>query len=86
MTDGSNQASDDNPSIVYSADRLFRAVKDDSPAGWVEDDRLVWQAQYYDAKSDSWERGGYYASSADAVQGARRGKSTSDMLNNLIGG
>lgn len=68
--------------IVYSTDRLYRAVKTDEQAGFFEQDNLVWQAQYFDA--NRWQRGAYYETADQAIEGARRGKQTADLFNSLF--
>lgn len=64
----------------------FMAVYEDGEAGLFEDD-LRWQARWYDGNSyhpDGYQRGGYYATEEEAVQGAKRGKETQDRINRLF--
>jgi hypothetical protein len=54
----------------------FRGVYEDSAPGFFEDD-LRWQAQWQwdnSRNADGYERGGYYASEAEAIEAAKRGK------------
>lgn len=72
-------------SIIYDSTRLYRAVLSEN----LTQSELCWQAQYYDSQSrnaDSWERGGYYATPLQAIDGARRGKRTADMFSSLFAG
>lgn len=65
----------------------FRAVYSDTPPGLFEDD-LRWQAQWYDEKSkneDGYERGGWYKTKAEAIEGAKRGKEVSELLKRMLG-
>jgi hypothetical protein len=66
----------------------FRAVYEDSERyGWVEQEELKWQAQWYDEKSlnvDKYERGGWYRTEAEAIEAAKRGKETGDMMRRLF--
>lgn len=64
----------------------FRAIFSDKEPGVFEDD-LPWQAQWYDEKSrneDKYERGGWYATEAEALEAAERGKATSNALTKLV--
>jgi hypothetical protein len=66
----------------------FRAVYEDKEPGLFEDD-LRWQAQWYDEKSlnpDKYERGGFYATEAEAIEGAKRGKEQADFFRRLAKG
>jgi hypothetical protein len=67
----------------------FRAVYEDSERyGWVEQEELKWQAQWYSETStneDKYERGGWYATEAEALEAAKRGKATMEALRRMIG-
>jgi hypothetical protein len=67
----------------------FRAVYEDSERyGWVEQEELKWQAQWYSETStneDKYERGGFYATEAEALEAAKRGKATMEALRRMIG-
>lgn len=59
----------------------LRAVLDTSG------DVFMWQAQWYDADSqndDHYERGGFYETPREAIDGAKRGKQVQDMFKNLF--
>lgn len=65
----------------------FRAVYSDAPPGLFEDD-LHWQAWWYDENSqneDKYERGGWYATEAEAIDAAKRGKVINDLLKRILG-
>ena len=73
--------------MIYDTTKQYRAVRDDSPVGFTEQDELIWQAQYYSetsANEDKFERGGYYASPEDAIAGAKRGKATDNFFASLF--
>ena len=51
-----------------------------------ERDGWNWQAQWYDPDSlndDKYEKGGYYATEAEAIKAARRGKAYQDFFTRL---
>jgi hypothetical protein len=66
----------------------IRAVYEDSEFyGWVEQPELKWQAQWYyenSANEDKYERGGFYASEAEALEGAKRGLATMRWMQSLF--
>lgn len=66
----------------------FKAVYEDSKTyGWVEQQELKWQAQWYYEKSlneDKFERGGWYLTEEEAIEAAKRGKAISDSLYRMI--
>jgi len=79
MSDNSKPSQD----MHYDITRLFRAVLSEN----LTQPELCWQAQYYDSESrnaDQFERGGYYATPLEAINGARRGKRTADMFSSLF--
>ena len=55
--------------------------------GLFEQDELKYQAQWYDENSlneDKYERGGFYATEAEAIEGAIMGKLNQAMLLSLV--
>ena len=55
--------------------------------GLFEQDELTYQAQWYDENSlndDKYERGSFYATEAEAIEGAIMGKLNQDMLMSLV--
>jgi hypothetical protein len=68
----------------------FKAVYEDSESyGLFKQEELRWQAQWYDASSpndDKYERGGWYATEAEAIEGAKRGKAEAQSLRRWIEG
>lgn len=88
MIDDSKQINEQDINIVYDDTRMFRAVKTEEPAGWIEQEEFCWQAQHYDAKSlneEPWERGSYYETPEQAIEAAKEGKRMSDMFSSLFG-
>jgi hypothetical protein len=66
----------------------FRAVYEDSEFyGWVEQPELKWQAQWYSGTTyhaDGYERGGFYETEAEALEGAKRGKANMRWMQSLF--
>jgi hypothetical protein len=57
--------------------------------GLFEQDNLNWQAQWFDERSlnpDKYERGGWYATEAEALEAAKRGKEISESIRRFVEG
>lgn len=65
-----------------------RAVYEDSATyGWVEQPELKWQAQWHyehSRNADGYERGGFYATEAEALEAAARGLDTMRWMHKLF--
>lgn len=65
----------------------FRAVQPPGNFhGWVEQPELKWQAQWYTGTTyheDGYERGGYYATKEEALEGAKLGKKNQMMFERI---
>ena len=66
---------------------MIRAIYEEKECGFFEQDNLNWQAQWYDEESlnaDKWERGGWYATEEEALEGAKQGKLMSEFFRRLF--
>lgn len=64
----------------------LRAVYEDSEPGFFEDD-LRWQAQWHyehSRNADGYERGGFYATEAEALEAAARGLEAMRAMHKLF--
>lgn len=68
---------------------MYRAVYSDKDPNLFEDD-LPYQAQWYwehSTNEDKYERGGWYATESEAIEGAKRGREVSILIHKkLFGG
>lgn len=67
---------------------MYRAFYEDSERyGWVEQEEMKWQAQWFwehSANEDKFERGGWYASEKEAIEGAKRGRDAMLLMHKFM--
>lgn len=67
---------------------MYRAFYEDSERyGWVEQEEMKWQAQWFwehSRNADKYERGGWYASEAEAIRAAKRGRDATLLMHKLM--